>query len=270
MVQETILLWIAVCIYVLAGSIAIFATVLKKRPERTILALLVLGLLVHGIAIIERWVRIGHGPYFTMYEILSSNIWSLTFIYTLAYWRVKAIRPAAAIIMPILFMMMGWMMLANPMKTEIPATFDTTWLVIHIMLGKVFLGSVLIAVSMAGIILLRDAGIGKQRFANLPDNYRLDELAYRFMGLGLIFDSLMIVAGSLWAQEAWGRYWTWDPVETWAFLTWLFLAFSMHIRVTLKPSPRRGAWMVIAVFVMGFLTFFGTPFMSSAPHKGAF
>ncbi|MCK5644354.1 MAG: cytochrome c biogenesis protein CcsA [Gammaproteobacteria bacterium] len=270
MVEEVVLLWVAISIYVLAGSVAIISTVLKKRPERTVLALLVLGLLIHGIAIIERWIRIGHGPYFTMYEILNSNIWSLTFIYTLAYWRFSPIRPAAAIVMPILFMMMGWMLLVSPIETSVPAKFDTSWLVIHILLGKVFLGAVLVAVGMAGIILLRDTEFGRKKFANLPASSQLDELAYRFMALGLIFDTLMIVAGAIWAQKAWGRYWSWDPVETWAFLTWLFLVISLHLRVTVKPSTRRGAWLIIAVFVLGFFTFFGTPFISDAPHKGAF
>jgi len=80
---------------------------------------------------------------------------------------------------------------------------------------------------------------------------------------------LMLVAGAVWAQDAWGRYWAWDPLETWAFVTWLTLAGFLHARASLKLAPAAGAAMIMAVFVVAFLTFFGVPFVSMAPHKGA-
>ena len=89
------------------------------------------------------------------------------------------------------------------------------------------------------------------------------------MALGLIFETLMLIVGAMWAQDAWGRYWAWDPLETWAFITWLTLAFALHMRFTLKTLPRTGAMMILAVFVLAFLTFFGVPFITTAPHKGA-
>lgn len=255
--------------YVLAGSTAIIGVVLGKRPERAVLALLLAAVALHGYSIGLRWERLGHGPYTTMFEILSSNVWSLSFVFTLAYWRIKPVRPIAAVVMPVLFMMMGWMLVTDPGKGHLPATYHTVWLFIHIGFGKVFLGAVLVAVGLAGVILLRGAGIGTARFARLPDDDRLDDLAYRFMALGLIFETLMLVAGAIWAQNAWGRYWAWDPLETWAFITWLTLAFAMHLRFTLKTGPRAGSVMIMVVFALAFLTFFGVPFVSTSPHKGA-
>src|SRR4030067_1421992 len=114
MQTEALLIWIGICFYVLAGSLAIIALVMGKPPERTILALLSFALLVHGAAIIERWIRLGHGPYLTMYEILNSNIWSLAFVYILAYWRIRSIRASAAVVMPVLFVMLAWMQLSSP------------------------------------------------------------------------------------------------------------------------------------------------------------
>jgi cytochrome c-type biogenesis protein CcsB len=267
--REQLLLWIAVVAYVVAGVVAIFSVVLGKKPERTILGMMSLGLLLHGAAILLRWDRLDHGPYLTMFEILSSNIWSLMFVFILVYWRYRPIRATAAIVLPLMFIMMGWMMLSHPGEGHLPPTYDTTWLVIHIMFGKVFLGATLVAVGMAGVILLRRYNIGATKFARLPDDRRLDDLAYRFMALGLIFDTLMLIAGAIWAQDAWGRYWAWDPLETWSFITWLTLAFALHLRVTFKPSPARGAVMIMAVFVLAFLTFFGIPFVTKVPHQGA-
>ncbi len=269
METEIRLLWAAVLAYVAAGSLAIFGVALGKKPERTILALLLLALAIHGTSIGLRWERLGHGPFLNMFEILSSNVWSLALVFAVAYWRYAPVRPIAAVVMPILFIMMGWLLVSDPEKTQLPATYHTIWLYIHIGFGKVFLGAVLVAVGLAGVILLRAAGFGRARFARLPEDARLDDLAYRFMALGLVFDTLMLVAGAIWAQDAWGRYWAWDPLETWAFITWLTLAFALHLRFTLKVSHRVSASMVIAVFVLAFLTFFGIPFISKVPHQGA-
>jgi cytochrome c-type biogenesis protein CcsB len=266
--DELKLLWIALVIYVVTGCIAIFSVALDKRADRTVLGLLVAALMLHTVAIGLRWERLGHGPYVTMFEILSSNIWSLSLVFAIAYWRMPKVRPIAAVVMPILFMMMGWMMLMDRTPGPLPATYHTIWLFIHIGFSKVFLGAVLVAVGLAAVVLLREAGRG-QRFARLPESSRLDELAYRWMALGLVFNTLMLISGAIWAQDAWGRYWAWDPLETWAFITWLSLAIAMHARFTLKLTPRTGAVIVIAVFVSAFFTFFGIPFVNDVPHKGA-
>ena len=262
-------LWAALVVYVLAGSLAIFGVVWRKRPEKTVLVLLLLGLALNTASIALRWERLGHGPYITMFEILLSNIWSLLVIYLLAYWRIPPIRPSAAVVMPIIFVMMGWLLVTSPYEGHLPATYHTVWLFVHIAFGKLFLGNVLVAVGISGIILLREGRVTASRFEKLPDNNRLEELSFRFMAAGIIFETLMLIAGAIWAQDAWGRYWAWDPLETWSFLTWLSLAFSLHARVTYKLSPRNSALLVMAVFALAFLTFFGVPFISTAPHKGA-
>lgn len=267
--QELQILWAGIVAYVASGSLAIVALLMGKRPDRTVLALMVLGLVLHTASIALRWERLGHGPFITMFEILSSNVWSLMLAFALAYWRIPKIRPAAAVVMPILFIMMGWLMLSHPGEGHFPPTYRTVWLYIHIGFGKVFLGAVLVAVGLAGVILLRRFDLGVERLARLPDDRRLDELAFRFMAVGLVFETLMLVAGAIWAQDAWGRYWAWDPLETWAFLTWLTLAFTIHARLAFKIRPATHATMIMAVFVLAFLTFFGVPFISTSPHKGA-
>lgn len=266
---ELRVLWVAVIAYVLAGSLAIFGVLLKKRPEKTILGLMFLGLALHTVAIVVRWQRLDHGPFVTMFEILSSNVWSLMLAFSLAYWRLPAVRPVAAVVMPILFTMMGWLMTVSPGEMHLPPTYHTTWLFIHIGFGKVFLGAVLVAVGLSGVILLRQTATGSNRFQRLPADERLSELAYRCMAIGFVFETLMLIAGAIWAQDAWGRYWDWDPLETWAFITWIIVGVSLHARLTFNLTPRLGAWLVLGVFVSAFLTFFGVPFISQTPHQGA-
>ena len=255
--HEAPLLWAALLAYVVAGSTAIVALGLERRADRGVLALLGLGIALHGAALAARWVAVGHGPFITLFEILSSNLWSLTLVFTLAYWRVPAVRPAAAFVMPVLFILMGWLLVAHPGEGHFPPTYRTLWLYVHVGLGKVFLGAVLVAVGLSGLILARLAAQG------------LEELAFRFMAIGFVFETLMLLSGAVWAQDAWGRYWAWDPLETWAFLTWLSLAAFLHARVAFRVGPRASAVMIIGVFVLAFLTFFGVPFISTAPHKGA-
>lgn len=267
--QELQVLWAAIVIYVAAGSVAVIALALDKRPERTVLGLLLGALALHTLSLGLRWDRLGHGPFITLFEILSSNIWSLMLAFTIAYWRLPRIRAAAAVVVPIMFVMMGWLMVAHPGEGHYPPTYHTPWLYIHIGLGKIFLGAVLVAVGLSGVILLRRAGVGVRRLEQLPGTPQLDELAFRCMAIGLVFHTLMLIAGAIWAQDAWGRYWDWDPLETWAFLTWLTLAFTIHARVTYRISPPLHAAMIIGVFVMAYLTFFGVPFVSQVPHQGA-
>jgi ABC-type transport system involved in cytochrome c biogenesis permease subunit len=261
-------LWGALLAYVAAGVVSIVALLLGKRPDRTVLGLLVGGLALHTLSLALRWERVGHGPFITMFEILSSNLWSLMLVFAFAYWRFRPIRPIAAIVLPILFVMMGWLLTTSPVEGHFPPTYRTIWLYVHVGLGKVFLGAVLVSVGLSAVVLLRAFGLGG-RLARLPADDRLDDLSFRFVALGLIFETLMLVTGAIWAQDAWGRFWSWDPLETWALLTWLLLAFTIHLRVTVTASPRVGAALIVAVFALAFLTFFGIPFISTAPHKGA-
>ena len=269
MVVELQWLWAALLSYVAAGAIAVIGVVMRRKPEKTVLALTVLGLALHTVSIVLRWTRVGHGPFITLFEILSSNIWSLTLVFAIAYWRVRAMRPAAAFVMPVLFLMMGWLLVASPSEGHLPQTYHTIWLYVHIGFGKIFLGSTLIGVGLAGIVLLRAAGIGLTRFAHMAEDRKLENLAFRFMVLGFVFETLMLIAGSIWAQDAWGRYWAWDPLETWSFITWLTLAFYIHLRATVRLKPQVASYAIVSVFVLAFLTFFGVPFISTAAHKGA-
>jgi ABC-type transport system involved in cytochrome c biogenesis permease subunit len=138
----------------------------------------------------------------------------------------------------------------------------------HVLSGKVFLGCALVATGIAVLMLLRAGPVGR-RIAGLPSDRALDALAWRLMLVALVFESLMLVAGAVWAQDAWGRYWAWDPLEVWSLVTWLSLSAGVHARLTWRVTPRAGAWMIVGVFVLAFLTFFGVPFVSTAPHKGA-
>ncbi len=268
--MESALLFPALACYALAlvvvvarGGTAAFAT------SRIAFPLLAIGLALHTLSIAVRWTTLGHGPFTTLYEILTSNLWSLTLVFAVAFLRVPVLRPTALVVLPLVGVLAAWLLVTDAAPGHFPPTYYTVLLYIHTAVGKLFLGLLLVAVGLAGVIGLRRTAFGAARFAAMPADAALAELAHRFAATAFVFDSLMLIAGAAWAQDAWGRYWAWDPLETWAFLTWLALAFTLHARASLRERPGVYGVLLAAVFVLAFLTFFGVPFVSTSPHKGA-
>lgn len=257
----------AMALYFAAAASAVLLSLRRGVAFRLPLALVAAALVLHSVAILLRWQRLGHGPYVNLFEILSSNIWSLHLAILAACLVIPRIRPVLATLLPLLQILVLWLLVAEPAEGEAPVTYATMWLAVHVWLGKIFFGCVVVAVGLSAVVLLR--GRSPSAFLRLPSSASLDELAYRFVIVGFIFESLMLLAGAIWAQDAWGRYWAWDPLETWAFITWLAAAAYLHMRATWRPSPTVGAAAILVVFVLAFSTFFGMPFVSTAPHKGA-
>jgi ABC-type transport system involved in cytochrome c biogenesis permease subunit len=135
-------------------------------------------------------------------------------------------------------------------------------------LGKIFLAASLLATGLAGVLLLARLKPFTSLLSTTAEQTLLDTLAWRIMALAFVFHSLMLIAGAVWAQDAWGRYWAWDSLETSTFITWLVLGISLHLRVTWRLPHWLGWWLIVLVFALAFLTFLGLPFSSLGPHKG--
>jgi ABC-type transport system involved in cytochrome c biogenesis permease subunit len=267
MLSDGLWLPVSMALYFGAAVAAVVCIVRGNATMRPALWLLGLALVVHTIAIAERWIRVGHGPYVDLFEILSSNIWSLHLAALIGVILVPSVRQSLATALPVLQVLVWWIVVVPLSGAPAPVTYATVWLPVHAVLGKIFLGCMVLAVGVAVAVLLRRAGIA--RFAAMPADSGLGEIIYRLVLVAVIFESLMLVVGALWARDAWGRFWAWDPLETWAFATWLAAVGYLHLRALRPPPPTLDAVLVLAVFVIAFATFFGVPFISTAPHKGA-
>ncbi len=270
-------LWAGLAAYALAtftsiGGVAIHGPggtlIHAQRSERIVLALLVTGVVLLLGAITQRWIRIGHGPWISLFELLMSQLWSLGLIYTIAYWKLPRFRPSAVVVLPVLWVLGSWVLTLEPKASHFPATYYNEWKWIHVFLGKVYLALLLIGVGLAGVMILRRFERVRSWFTAMPSDDVVDRLAWRMMILALVFDSLMLIAGAVWAQDAWGRYWQWDALETSAFGTWLALGVGIHLRLTYRIPAWISGSMIIAIFVLAFITYFGTPYLSPAAHKG--
>ena len=260
-------LGIAVAIYLSATVASVISTVRGSGDQRMTFALLATALAFQTVAIAFRWVRLGHGPYVDMFEILSSNVWSLHLAAMLVFLFLPKLRPALAATLPLLMVLTIWMWLTPAKDTLVPVTYGTIWLPIHVTLGKFFLGLATPAAGLALILVCRKAlGI---KFASLPDSSTLEAEIHRLLLAAVVFQSLMLIAGAAWAQNAWARYWGWDPLESWAFVTWTATLLYLHLRSRSAPRPMVGALFSLVIFGFAFYTFFGVPFVSTSPHKGA-
>lgn len=259
-------LWAGLAAYALAALAAWRAQRPGRAGEGPVLYALAAGVALLAAAIALRWVRTGYGPFLTLFEVLLSNVFSLGLVYLLAYWRIPAVRPGAVVALPVLVLLGAWMLAEPSVPAQLPATYRSPWLWVHVGVGKVFLGALLVAAGLAGLLLLGRTPVG--RAVALPEEGTADDLLWRFVAVAFVFHSLMLIAGAVWAQDAWGRYWAWDPLETWAFVTWLALALGLHLRVTWRIPPAGGWALVVGVLALALATFFGVPFLSIGPHKG--
>ena len=135
-----------------------------------------------------------------------------------------------------------------PSAPLVPA-LKSTWLVIHvstaIISGGVFLLANVIAAAYLYLDNMENKGQRKVWAQRLPSLDSLDQLSYRLVAFVFPLWTFSVIAGAIWAESAWGRYWGWDPKETWAFITWVAYAAYLHARVTVGWRGRRAAWLCL-------------------------
>ncbi|MBL4614569.1 MAG: cytochrome c biogenesis protein CcsA [Magnetovibrio sp.] len=275
MPDESFWLVLAAALYLGAAILALVEAARRREGYGATLLLLATAVAANSVYIVLRWQRLDHGPYVDLHETLASSVWGYHFALLLAGLFFKRVRPMLAAVLPVLLILVAWGLFVPARDSLLPITYNTIWLPIHVLLGKVFIGCIIVAAGLGLVVLMRSLAraMGKGddavlRFAAMPGDKALDELAFRFVLVGFLFDTLMLIAGAIWAQDAWGRYWDWDPLETWSFLTWVTVAFYLHLRITKRPTPVVGAGLVIVIFVVAFMTFFRVPFLSQAAHQG--
>jgi ABC-type transport system involved in cytochrome c biogenesis permease subunit len=247
-------------------AVALVVNILLRRKGRpawpALSSILTVVLALLTVAVAGRWLRESQGPFLTLYDILLSNLFSLTLVYLVAAWLVPALRTSSAIVIGFLGVLGIWSLTVSAVAVPLPATFDNPWLWLHVTAGKLFLGLCLPAAATALWLLVRSRGVPSE-------SGEMDAAVWLTLSLAFVCHSFMLIAGAIWAHSAWGRYWAWDSLETWTFITWLCIALLLHARVTFRRMPVSYGWSaVVAIFGLAILTFLGVPFLSIAPHKG--
>ncbi len=248
---EVALQWAGVGLYIAAAVLLVFSVVFgRARALGWSLWLAGAGLLPHGAALVLRWIAVGHGPYMLRYEILSSNAWVAMAVIVAVLARRPAWAAVGVVAVPLAILSVAIGLFSNPEIRDLPPTLRSIWLAFHIIFAKVSAAAFLFSLWSAVLVLLRERRSPPAWIERAPRLAALDALVVRSAGFGFIFWTVTIAAGAIWGNQAWGRYWGWDPIETWALVSWITWGSFLHLRLFFKLGPRSTAWLAVASFTI--------------------
>jgi cytochrome c-type biogenesis protein CcsB len=230
-----------------------------------------------------RWVTQGYFPLSNLYESLIFLSWGISFIHLLVESKTQS-RLIGAISTPLLFFLSGFSSLTLPteMQKALPLvpSLQSNWLMMHVSMMMVsyatlILGSLLSILYLAFLYFNNQnnevnytAGkVSSLSVSKLALLQTVDIWSYRIIGLGFPFLTIGIISGAVWANEAWGSYWSWDPKETWALITWLVFAIYLHSRLLKGWQGKQAAILGSCGFFVIWICYLGVNFLGKGLHS---
>ena len=277
--NSSLLLSIVTFVYGLAALIYLFAWVFKK-PETGRLAswVALLGLVGNIAGFVLRWVEsyrlgIGHAPLSNLYESLVFFALTIILIYLIVERRYGN-RIIGAFTTPLAFLAMAYASLSphisDRIQPLIPA-LKSNWLIAHVITCFIGYAAFAVAFGVSWMYIVKQGG-GEQKGTlreRLPAPKILDELNHQLVMFGFLFLSVGIITGAVWANSAWGRYWGWDPKETWSLITWFIYATLLHAKLMRGWHGKRIAYLSILGFSAVLFTYFGVNYLPGLHSYGA-
>ena len=267
-------------VYGLAGFCYIFAWIFK-RPAAGKLGtwISLIGLAGNIVGIIMRWVEsyqmgFGHAPLSNLYESLVFFAATIVLIY-LFIERKYGNRVIGAFTSPLAFLAMAYASLSpnisDRIQPLIPA-LKSNWLIAHVIACFIGYGAFAVAFGVSIMYLMKQISSDNPSsvLGHLPDVNVLDELTHQLIMFGFLFLSVGIITGAVWANSAWGRYWGWDPKETWSLITWFVYAVLLHARLLRGWRGKRIAVLSIVGFAAVIFTYFGVNLLPGLHSYGSF
>lgn len=274
--NSSTLLGITTFIYLLTMVLYFYYLFFRnKKLGLFIKVITIIGLLIHTAGFTVRWVEsyqlgYGHIPLTNLYETLVSMSWCTVLVLLVMQQKFKT-EILGVFVFPIVSIAMAYASLSPNIRDEIepliPA-LQSNWLTYHVI--TCFLGYAAFAISFGASIayLLKNK---KDRVPSerglLPDKNLLDEIVYKANAVGFLLLAIGIITGAVWANYAWGSYWSWDPKETWSLITWFIYAIFLHARFTRGWKGNKTAVLSIIGFCSVIFTFLGVNYVLSGLHS---
>ena len=229
------------------------------KIERIAIILMIIAAVLHGVGVLLRGIAASRVPWANMYEfsITGSFVVVAIFLFALA---IKDIRLIATFVSGFTLLILGsaTAVFYVEVKSLMPA-LQSYWLVIHVTVAILATAFFNIAAALSIAYILKTAGwveksklklVGTMRriLALFPTVDKIEKLAYRFNIIGFILWSFTLIAGAIWAERAWHRYWGWDTKEVWTFIIWTIYAGYLHANATRGWTGKRSAWLVVVGF----------------------
>jgi cytochrome c-type biogenesis protein CcsB len=239
-------------------------------------ALTVLGLTVHIAVIVTRGLAAGRFPLGNMYEFVVglTAVFAIGWLALLA--RRPAMRPLGLFVTAALALLLGFasLVLYTAAGPLVPA-LQSYWLTIHVSAAATASGLFLLAFVPAALYLIR-AGhdAGKRRFpypigGKLPAADTLERLTFRLHTFAFPIWTLAVICGAIWAEASWGRYWGWDPKETWSFVSWVAYAAYLHARATPSVKRTTATWFAVVAWLSMLVNLYVINFVAVGLHSYA-
>jgi len=277
--NSSVLLSITTFIYGLAAILYISSWVFKKPLSgRLAFWVALIGVAGNTAGIIMRWVEsyrlgIGHAPLSNMYESLVFFSWTIVIIYLVIERQYKN-AVIGAFATPLAFLAMAYASMSpnvsDRIQPLIPA-LKSNWLIAHVITCFLGYAGFAIAFGISFMYLFKQGDVeGKSNLlAHFPKPRVLDELTHQMVMFGFLFLSIGIITGAVWANSAWGSYWSWDPKETWSLITWFIYATLLHARMMRGWYGKRIAYLSIIGFMAVIFTYFGVNYLPGLHSYGA-
>lgn len=261
----------ATTLFYLVGALLYlyFVFTLNERSARIGRMFLLVGVIVHGVAFVARYFVAGYTPVTSLFESLTFFAFAIVGVF-LAFELRYNLRVLGAFVAPLAFAFSIFAaFLPGEVRTLAPA-LNSYWLPVHVAL--LFFGNAVFAVAFGAAImyLLMEKELKRKKmgaiFRRLPSLDVLDDINYRCLTIGFPLLTLGIITGSIWAEYAWGSYWSWDPKEVWSLITWLLYAALLHGRLTVGWRGRKAAILAIVGFGAILFTFLGVNLLLPGLH----
>lgn len=274
--NSSIILSVTTFVYGLAAFLYIVSWVFKKEaPGKLALWMAVLGLAGNTAGIILRWIEsyqmgIGHAPLSNLYESLVFFSWTILIIYLFVERKYKN-RTIGAFVTPLAFFAMAYASLHNNSIQPLIPALKSNWLIAHVITCFIGYAAFAIAFGTSWMYLIkkRDTKGKSLLLKRFPEENIIDELTYQMIMLGFLFLSIGIITGAVWANSAWGRYWGWDPKETWSLITWFIYATVLHAKMMRGWHGKKIAYLSMAGFAAVLFTYFGVNWLPGLHSYGA-
>jgi len=276
--SSSYLLSITTFIYLGAAALYLIHWVFRVEKVGLLASMVTLAcLLCQTAGIGMRWVEsyqlgYGHAPLSNLYESLVFFAWITVLVYLIIEHKTKK-RVIGAFATPFATLAMAYASFSPDVQDKIqpliPA-LQSNWLIAHVITCFLGYASFAVACGMGIMYLMRgseDGPEGTGLLSALPNHRVLDELMHQTIVFGFLWLSVGIITGAVWANQAWGTYWSWDPKETWSLITWFVYATALHARFVRGWQGKRIAFLSIIGFVSVIFTYFGVNFLLSGLHS---
>ncbi len=254
------------------ATLAYLVYLVKTTPAVATWAnrLVMTGFVAHFLSTIHRFNSAGHLPITNMHESLSFFSLAIVGAFILFERRYR-VTILGSFILPVALLLIVASSAFSSAISGLNPALRSNWLWLHTIMAFISYAAFTIAFGAAVIYLIQQHFLKKKRlgalFQKLPSLETLDDINYRCLTIGFPLLTVAIISGAIWAEKAWGTYWSWDPKETWSLITWFIYAALLHGRMTTGWRGRRAALLSIAGFLIMLFTFVGVNLWMPGLHS---